>query len=118
MKPSRGKAICLPLGSRDDYLKIVNSPSAFRTILCHLQKQHPELFPDGFENGFSFHDIRWSVKLDIPLRRIKLASIGKVFQIRPSFIMPYRTSLTEEIEKALYLRRYGVLFKALSYVFA
>ncbi len=105
MKPSRGKAICLPLGSRDDYLKIVNSPSAFRTILCHLQKQHPELFPDGF----SFHDIRWFVKLDIPLRRIKLASSGKVFQIRPSFIMLYCISLTEEIGKIIGEKNMGCI---------
>ncbi|MFB3103564.1 MAG: hypothetical protein ACE1ZA_01440, partial [Pseudomonadales bacterium] len=38
-------------------------------------------------------------------------------QIRPSFVMPYMIALTDDIAKALYLRRFGVPFDALAYVF-
>src|SRR5207247_88876 len=39
------------------------------------------------------------------------------FTVRPSFVMPYMTALTEEVEKALYLRSFGVPFHALATVF-
>jgi hypothetical protein len=56
------------------------------------------------------------------LRRIclKAQSVeGKkqVFTIAPSTVMPYLVGLTDEIEKALFLRRFDVPFWALSYVF-
>jgi hypothetical protein len=37
--------------------------------------------------------------------------------MRPSFIMPSLITRTEEIEKALYLRQWGVPLEALAYVF-
>ena len=51
------------------------------------------------------------------MRRIKLKSTGQVYQIRPSFVMPYMIGHTDEVEKALYLRHWGVPFDALVYVF-
>lgn|GEM_PF-3022078 len=52
------------------------------------------------------------------MRRIQLKNKSKdVRQIRPSFMMPYMIAETEEVEKALYLRRWGVPFDALAYVF-
>src|SRR5690606_18102474 len=39
------------------------------------------------------------------------------FQIRPSFIMPYCVARTQDIEHALYLRRWGVPYDALAHVF-
>ena len=50
------------------------------------------------------------------MRRIKLKN-GKSYQLRPSFMMPYMIARTDEVEKALYLRRWGVPFEALVYVF-
>ena len=40
-----------------------------------------------------------------------------MFTIRPSFVLPYVTGYTDDVEEALFLRRWGVPYWALSYVF-
>lgn len=50
------------------------------------------------------------------MRRIKLSD-NAVYQVRPSFIMPYLIAKTDDVEKALYLCNWGVPFRALTYVF-
>jgi len=50
------------------------------------------------------------------VRRIKLKTTQAVFTLRPSFILPYLRVRTAEVEKALYLRQWGVPFEALAYV--
>lgn len=40
-----------------------------------------------------------------------------VYQIRPDSVLPYMVGLTSEVEKALYLRRFGVPIDAIVYVF-
>ena len=50
------------------------------------------------------------------MRRIELTD-GRVYQIRPSYMMPYLIAPAEEVEKALFLCRWGVPFWALTYVF-
>ncbi len=40
-----------------------------------------------------------------------------VFTIAPAFVMPYMRGFTADIEKALFLRRFGVPFWGLTYVF-
>ena len=44
-------------------------------------------------------------------------SNGQVFATAPSFVMPYMRGLTDEIENALFLRKFNVPFGALTYVF-
>ncbi|MEM7126533.1 MAG: hypothetical protein AAF702_09420 [Chloroflexota bacterium] len=51
------------------------------------------------------------------MRRLKLKANGIVYQVRPSFMMPYMIGETAEVEKGLYLLRWGVPFEALSYLF-
>jgi hypothetical protein len=51
------------------------------------------------------------------VRRIKLNATGAVFTLRPSFLLPYGIGRTEEVERALFLRHWGVPFDALAYVF-
>ena len=75
------------------------------------------MFLEGFGGGFKFHDRRYSEKLGIWLRRIKILATGETFLIRPSFIMPYCVARTSEIEKALLLRCWGVPFEILAYIF-
>src|SRR5262249_27254062 len=53
----------------------------------------------------------------VVLRRIKLKASQEVFTLRPSFVLPYCIARTDEVEKALYLRHWGVPFTALAYVF-
>ena len=51
------------------------------------------------------------------MRRLKLKANEIVYQVRPSFMMPYMIGETAEVEKGLYLLRWGVPFEALAYVF-
>ena len=58
----------------------------------------------------------------VSLRRIKLNALDEtgraiVVTIAPSAVLPYMTGYTDEVEKALFLRRFGVPFWGLSYVF-
>lgn len=113
MEPSRGKSICVPFESEDHYVACVAEPECLRQHLGALHREHPELFPERFTEGFSFHDKSWSIKQQLWTRRIELTATGQLFQIRPSFLMSYMVARTEEVEKALYLRHWGVPFDAL-----
>ena len=107
MEPSRGKAICLPCDDEAFYKTIVDDPLEFRRWLCQAFRRHPELFPTGFEQGFTLHDRPFSKKRSLQLRRIKIAATGRSFLVRPSFVLPYMGALTHEVEKALFLRQWG-----------
>jgi len=85
--------------------------------LEQLLADHPELFPARMDEGFSFCGRYRSKKQTIQWRRIEVTATGEVYQMRPSFLMPYMMAKTEEIEKALYRRQWGVPFDALAYVF-
>jgi len=113
----RGKSICLPCESEAEYRQCVDDAGRFRQFVEKMWQQHPELFPAEFSKGFKLHDSYRSVKQDLCLRRIKLKATGTVFLVRLSTVLPYLGAKTDEIEKALYLRRWGVPFEALAYVF-
>jgi hypothetical protein len=60
-------------------------------------------------------DIYYSKKVDIFTRRIL---IGKVnYTVRPSFVMPYLTGTVDDVEKAMFLRKFSLPFWAIAYVF-
>jgi len=111
------KHICLPFTSEAQYRAYVDDPAQYRQYLTQMLHQYPELFPKGMDQDFTFHDSYVSIKQDLIVRRIKLKATGAVFALRPSFVMPYMIARTEEVEKALYLRQWGVPFDALAYVF-
>ena len=112
----RGHAtICLPVGE-DEYDAIVGNPQEFRLWLDRCFTEMPELFPEGFARGYRMKDGRDSLKQGVSMRRIVLRN-GKSYSIRPSFLMPYMTARTEEVEGALFLRKFGVPFWALARVF-
>jgi hypothetical protein len=119
MEPStdRTKSICVPFESEAHYVTCVADPQRFRRHLRGVFARHPEIFPAAFAEGFVFHDLYSSSKLNLVLRRIKVAATREVFLVRPSFLMPYLIGRTEEIERALYLRQWAVPFDALAYVF-
>lgn len=82
--------------------------------------ENPELFPVEIETGYTLHDILpVSAKLPgVRFRRIKLkAGAQQVLTIGSSDVMPYMTGYTDDVEKALFLRRFGVPFWGLTYVF-
>ena len=55
-------------------------------------------------------------KQQIPIRRILLKD-DSAYSIRPSFLMPYMTARTADVEGPLFLRKFGVPFWALARVF-
>lgn len=114
-KPSR--RIVLPV-ERAVYQQVVQEASIFRAWIEANRAQHPELFPDEIREGYSLHDKRVSRKLpEMCIRRIRLQRTGVVYRVVPSFVLPYMTGYTETVEKALFLRRFGVPFWGLTYVF-
>ena len=87
-------------------------------------EKYPELFPVDMSQGYQLYGLRkQSVKMpDVKLRWICLTAQDEqnrlqVYTIAPSFILPYMTGYSDDVEKALFLRRYGVPFSGLSYVF-
>src|SRR6266516_6025317 len=115
-KPRGCSTICLPL-NQDRYPKVVNSPSEFRLWLDQAFRDKPELFPQAFAQGYTLKDARLSKKTGLRLRRVKCKSSGESFSVRPSFVLPYLTGNTDDAEKALFLRKFGVPFWALARVF-
>ena len=108
----------------NEYQQIASEPKRFRCWLDEMIVEYPNLFPAEIEQGYLLHDyLPESVKLPgIRFRRIKLTAkdeSGKqlLLTIGSSDVMPYMTGYTDEVEKALFLRRFGVPFWALTYVF-
>lgn len=117
------KRICIPI-SQQDYEDIVKDRDQFRDQLDGWIAEYPELFPPDINQGYQCYGWRrQSVKMpDVQLRRICLKNRDlqgrlQVYTVAPSFVLPYMTGYAEDVEKALYLRRYGVPFSALTYVF-
>lgn len=111
--------VILPI-AYGEYQEIASEPKRFRRWVDEMIAAYPELFPCEIEAGYTLHDLLpTSVKLpDVRFRRIKLkAGEQQVLTICSSDVMPYMTGYTDEVEKALFLRRFGVPFWALTYLF-
>lgn len=112
--PKNNRTIVLPF-DQEKYMDAVEDPKAFRNELDFFIDEFPELFPDEIKNGYLMKEIRYSKKSKLPTRRIKVNGVS--FTVRPSFVMPYHTSLSNDSEKALLLRKFDVPFWALSHIF-
>jgi len=117
----RSKRICIPI-EREEYERILLDKDLFRAYLDTQIVQHPELFPSTISQGYKLHDILPPSKKmpDMRLRRIKVKAKlcnKEVFAIAPSFVMPYMTGYADDVEKALFLRKFAVPYWALTYVF-
>ena len=108
------KTICLPF-EQNSYEKIVSDSVKFRKYLDRMIEAFPELFPKEIEKGYRMKDSYYSKKQSLRIRRIEVENSG--YSIRPSFVMPYMTALTSDVEKILFLRKFAVPFCALSYSF-
>ena len=115
-KPRACSTICLPF-DQQLYGRLIDDPVAFRKALDRFFLAMPELFPQAFAAGYRLKDSRTSAKLGIRLRRLRCKSTGEAFTIRPSFVMPYLTGYTDQVEGPLFLRSFGVPFWALARVF-
>jgi hypothetical protein len=115
--PRGAKTIRIPC-SPESYEQLTTDRDQFKSYLNDLLFQSPELFPISMSNGYSWHDILPpSIKLGIQLYRIKVTATQEVYTICPSYVMPYMTGFTTDVEKVLFLQRFGVPFWALTYVF-
>ena len=112
--PKVNRAITFPV-DQQKYLETVQDFKLFRIELDGAIKTSPEIFPTDIQNGYSMKDLRYSKKSGLPIRRIEIGGIS--YTVRPSFVMPYQTALTKDVEKAIFLRKFDVPFWALSYVF-
>ena len=115
--PTLRHSICLSFESEEHYAQCSADTPAFRLFLDQQFRRYPELFPANFAKGYEFHSRYKVKKQNLVIRRIKTRHRGQVFSIRPSFLMPYAIAKTDDVEKALYLRQFGVPFTALAYVF-
>lgn len=112
-KQSRTIVLEIPEESYDSFME--HQEIAHEILGAHLLG-HPELFPQGTENGYMLNGkTRMSKKLGVRMRKIKVGGIS--YRIRPSFILPYFRAKTNEVSKALFLLKFGVPFWALAFVF-
>ncbi len=101
--------------SQDNYEAIIQNPSDFRKYIDKQIELFPELFPADIANGYQMKDMYFSKKLSVRTRRIKICGVS--YTIHPSFVMPHLVGFVDDVEKALFLRKFDVPFWALSYVF-
>ncbi|MGB7214505.1 MAG: hypothetical protein WBE98_05630 [Gammaproteobacteria bacterium] len=109
------RTICLPIGE-EEYQRMIDDAPQFRGLLDCCYDQMPELFPKNFSQGYELKDCRVSAKTQVKIRRIELRD-GTSYSVRPSFLLPYMTGMTDEVERPLFLRKFGVPHWALAYVF-
>lgn len=115
--------VILPV-AYDRYQEVAIDSRRFRHWLDEMIDNYPELFPEEIADGYILHDLLpASAKLpDVRFRRIQLKAANEagqyqVLTICTSDVMPYMTGFTDEVEKVLFLRRFGVPFWGLTYVF-
>lgn len=120
---NQSRRICLPI-DRETYTEVLNDKQDFRVMLDDLIAKYPELFPSDIAKGYQLYGFRRQSKKmpDVQLRRICLKQQNEdgrlqVYTVTPSFILPYMMGDANDVEKALFLRRFAVPFWALTYVF-
>ena len=74
-----------------------------------------EQFPEEIKHGYRIKDLDWSKRPGLWIKRIEVQGIS--YRIRPSFVAPYLTGWVNDTDKALFLRKFSVPFRALASVF-
>jgi hypothetical protein len=100
-EPTRGpKTICIPC-AQEQYERIVDDPVRFREFLDRQIEATPELFPPEIHRGYRMKDTSTSRKTGWRLRRIDLRN-DESYLVRPSFLMPYLSGHTEDVQAPLF----------------
>ncbi len=101
IEPARGpKTICIPC-SQEQYGRIVDDPILFRAFLDRQIGSTPELFPPEIHRGYRMKDAYTSRKTGWKIRRIDLRN-DESYSVRPSFLMPYLSGRTEDVQAPLF----------------
>jgi hypothetical protein len=101
IEPARGpKTICIPC-SQEQYERIAGDPVRFREFLDRQIEVTPELFPPEIRRGYRMKDTYTSRKTGWRLRRIDLRD-DQSYLVRPSFLMPYLSGRTEDVQAPLF----------------
>src|SRR5262247_283365 len=105
--PKKGyRTIRLPL-AESEYDRFLTDRSYAKDRLEELYEECAELFPDAFPSGYAFFGYTEpSMKQQLLCRRIRLEQGRTVFTIAPAFVMPYMTGRTQNVDDALFLRRF------------
>jgi hypothetical protein len=100
-QPVRGRqTICIPC-SQEQYERIVEDPARFRAYLDRRIETTPDLFPSEIRRGYRMKDLYTSRKTGWKLRRIELRDL-RCYLVRPSFLMPYLSGYTEDVQAPLF----------------
>ena len=115
----KSKRICIPIDEAV-YKEICEDPKEFRKYIDLCRVKHPELFPSQMNQGYKcIGYCETSKKMpEVRIRRIKIKGEKAPYQVVPSFVMPYMTGYSKDVEKAMYLHfKYEVPFDGLVYAF-
>lgn len=115
----KSKRICLPIDEAL-YKEIYEDSKEFRKYVDACRVKHPELFPSQISVGYKcIGYCEQSKKMpEVRIRRIKIKGEKAPYQVVPSFVMPYMTGYSKDVEKALYFHfKYEVPFDGLVYGF-
>jgi hypothetical protein len=111
------RTIRLPL-AESEYDRFLSDRIYAKTRLDELYEEFPEVFPEAFPWGYALYGFTEpSIKQEIRCRRIRLDPGQAVFTIAPTFVMPYMTGRTQEVDHALFLMRFHVPCWAIAHVF-
>lgn len=114
-KLSKHKTIILDFISEDNYQDCLDDSAKFKNHLKELNQKYPELFPIDFEKGWKLNGFtQQSKKSGLKQHRIKVKSSKEVYQVLPSFIMPYHIGKTDDMAKGLDIYRSGASFESVS----
>src|SRR5512142_3102044 len=94
------KTLCIPC-SPQEYQQAVGDPERFRRFLDQRIDATPELFPPGIRRGYRMKGLYHSRKAGWDLRRIELRNL-QCYLVRPSFLMPYLSGRTEDVQAPLF----------------
>ena len=107
----------MPL-AESEYDRFLTDRPYAKDRLEELYEECAELFPDALPSGYAFFGYTEpSMKQQLLCRRIRLEQGRTVFTIAPAFVMPSMTGRTQNVDDALFLRRFHVPCWAIAPVF-